>query len=615
MMLDPSHLIDAPPKLSIRSPTTMTNATSKATQQQRASIAESLQRSEQRFSDIAEVASDWFWETDENLRFTYFSERVFEATGVRPEFHYGKTRRELALTDDDPEGWRRHLQDLDDRKPFKNFIFKRKGPDGTVQWMRTSGIPYYDANGNFCGYRGAASNITEEVETREAVRRSEQRFRDIAESSFDRFWETDAAHRFTFISDSGSIDLDVSPDSLIGKSRWDAAGVDPNQDEHWRAHVARHEAREPFRDFRFSRLDQSGGERHYSINGLPVFDDENAFTGYRGTATDITARIEADRAAAMADARLAVAVESLSEIFVLWDADDRLVICNEQFRTINQAVIETTEPGTRFEDHIRATLEKGLIPSAVGREEDYLKDRLRAHKNPGDPIELERQDGRWILLSEQTTNDGGVVTVSMDITNRKEVERLKSEFISTVSHELRTPLTSIKGSLGLIASGALDAMPKKAESMITIAHKNSDRLVGVVNDILAVDQLRSGYMAFDFQILELSELVRESVEANVGFAKEHGVTFSLNNIAPGVRVRGDDARLTQVIANLLSNAAKFSPAGGVVTISMTLDDGEARVSISDSGPGIPEDFRGRIFGRFAQADASDIRQKKAPVWD
>jgi signal transduction histidine kinase len=151
--------------------------------------------------------------------------------------------------------------------------------------------------------------------------------------------------------------------------------------------------------------------------------------------------------------------------------------------------------------------------------------------------------------------------------------------------------------------------------MITIAHKNSERLVGLVNDILDVEQLSSGYMAFDFQILELSELVRESVEANVGFAKEHGVTFSLNNIAPGVRVRGDDARLTQVIANLLSNAAKFSPAGGVVTISMTLDDGEARVSISDSGPGIPEDFRGRIFGRFAQADASDIRQKKAPVWD
>jgi PAS domain S-box-containing protein len=702
------------------------------------SIADSLQRSEQRFSDIAEVASDWFWETDAQSRFIYFSERVFEATGVPPEFHYGKIRRELAITDDDPEGWRRHFQDVDDRKPFKNFTFKRKGPDGTVQWMRTSGIPYYDANGNFGGYRGAASNITNEVEAREAERRSERRFRDIAESSSDRFWETDADHRFTYISDSNRLNLDVSPKILIGKTRWEAAGIDPNQDDNWRTHVAAHEAHERFRDFRFSRLDESGRERHYSISGLPIFDDDGAFMGYRGSAADITARVDANRAAATANAHLATAVESLSEIFVLWDADDRLVICNEQFRIINQAVIETAAPGTRFEDHIRATLEKGLVPKAVGREEAYLKERIRAHKNPGDPVELERQDGRWILRSEQITSDGGVVTVAVDITNRKkteealrlsemrvraivntsidgiitfdeigviqsanpaaqqifgrdrdglmgqsvsilsahthqdmflertknylrgqdpefvgnfhettgrkpdgsqfplefsiseiqtdqgclfiaicrdisqrwEMDRIKSEFVSTVSHELRTPLTSIKGSLGLVNSGVLGVVPEKATGMMDIAYKNSERLIALVNDILDVEKLSSGKMAFDFQPVELSGLVREAIDTNLGFAKEHGVTFVPTFLAKNATVRGDGARLTQVIANLLSNAAKFSHEGDYVEISVTCDDNEARVSIADSGPGIPQEFRNRIFGRFAQADSSDTRPKE-----
>jgi PAS domain S-box-containing protein len=202
----------------------------------------------------------------------------------------------------------------------------------------------------------------------------------------------------------------------------------------------------------------------------------------------------------------------------------------------------------------------------------------------------------------------GNVVAFRDITERKEVERMKSEFISTVSHELRTPLTSIKGSLGLMMGGAVGAMPEKAAGMLDMAHRNTDRLINLVNDILDIEKLASGDLEFDFQSLDLSNLVADAVESNKGFADEHSATFVFSEVIPDVMVLGDSSRLSQVIANLLSNAAKFSPKGGNVEISVAQKNGVARVSVADHGPGIPADFIDQIFERFTQADSSVTRE-------
>ncbi|MCH9671547.1 MAG: PAS domain S-box protein, partial [Gammaproteobacteria bacterium] len=421
---------------------------------------------ERRFSDMAEVASDWFWETDEQLRFTYFSERVFEATGIHPEFHYGKTRRELAPTDDDPDVWERHLRDMEERRPFKNFVFRRAGPDGTMQWIRTSGIPYYDDDGCFRGYRGSASNVTKEVEMREAAHRSERRFQDIAESSFDRFWETDRAHRFTYFSPADNMETHIPPSSLLGKTRWESNVIPAKDDDHWREHLRTLEARQPFRDFEFSRVDRTGRIRHISINGVPVFDEFGRFEGYRGTASDITTRIESGRALSAATANLAAAVESLSEAFVFWDNEDRLVVCNQQFRTINEAVSETTVPGTRFEDHIRATLEKGLVPDAIGREDEYLRNRLSLHHNPGPPRELQQGD-RWLRVSEQKANGRGTVTVSVDITEQKNAELALRRAYDQLDRLVEERTAALRDSQALLET-VIDAAP------MVISAKNRD---------------------------------------------------------------------------------------------------------------------------------------------
>lgn len=206
-------------------------------------------------------------------------------------------------------------------------------------------------------------------------------------------------------------------------------------------------------------------------------------------------------------------------------------------------------------------------------------------------------------------SDGTTIAFGQDITKRKEVDRLKNEFISTVSHELRTPLTSIRGSLGLISGGVAGPIPDRARGMIDIAYKNSERLVRLINDILDIEKIESGKMVFNFKPIDLMTLVEQAMEANRGFGEQYQVAFIITDKAAGVEINADWDRMTQVMTNLLSNAAKFSPAGDNVEVSVRRVPGGVRVAVHDWGKGIPEEFRDRLFQKFAQADSSDSRQK------
>jgi PAS domain S-box-containing protein len=194
-----------------------------------------------------------------------------------------------------------------------------------------------------------------------------------------------------------------------------------------------------------------------------------------------------------------------------------------------------------------------------------------------------------------------------DISERKAAERAKNEFVSTVSHELRTPLTSIKGALGLVQSGVIGELPDKLRSMVEIAYNNSDRLVRLINDILDVEKLSAGKMEFRMAPLDLKGVLEEALVANKAYADQHKVTFALTADLSEAPVTGDYDRLMQMLANLLSNAAKYSPERGEVEISLHRRGESFRVSVVDHGAGIPENFRDMIFERFSQADSSDTR--------
>lgn len=199
------------------------------------------------------------------------------------------------------------------------------------------------------------------------------------------------------------------------------------------------------------------------------------------------------------------------------------------------------------------------------------------------------------------------LAVGRDTTERRRVERMKTDFVATVSHELRTPLTSISGSLGLLAGGAAGELGPKAGRLIEIALNNSQRLIRLINDMLDIEKIESGKMEFDNRSLPLEGLLQQVVEANAGFAQKHQVDIQLAPIPAGAAIVADADRMAQVLTNLLSNAIKFSPAGNQVSLSVAPSGERWRISVADHGPGIPKEFHGRIFGKFAQADGSDSR--------
>ncbi|WP_069298646.1 PAS domain S-box protein [Neptunicoccus sediminis] len=201
------------------------------------------------------------------------------------------------------------------------------------------------------------------------------------------------------------------------------------------------------------------------------------------------------------------------------------------------------------------------------------------------------------------------LAIIRDLTKTKAADKAKSEFVATVSHELRTPLTSIKGSLGLVRTGAMGVLPDKPKAMIEIAYNNCERLVRLINDILDIEKIEAGKMDFQMERLDMTQLLQDALEANKSYGEELDITFTATAPEVPVYTHGDAGRLLQVMANLMSNAAKFSNSGSTVDIKLEAVESRLRVTVSDQGAGIPLEAQPTIFDKFTQADSSDVRKK------
>ncbi|MDQ2798185.1 MAG: PAS domain S-box protein, partial [Armatimonadota bacterium] len=200
-----------------------------------------------------------------------------------------------------------------------------------------------------------------------------------------------------------------------------------------------------------------------------------------------------------------------------------------------------------------------------------------------------------------------VVGVGVDVTERQKMDQMKSEFISVVSHELRTPLTSIRGALGLMAGGVVGELPPQAETLVDIAHKNTERLVRLINDILDIEKIEAGRMDFQSRPQPVMPLVSQAISSLRAFGQQYQIEYVLEAGLPDAAIHVDADRFIQVLTNLLSNAAKFSPPCRPVRVSVSRHQSAVRIAVADRGPGIPPEFQPRIFQKFAQADSADTR--------
>jgi PAS domain S-box-containing protein len=474
------------------------------------------------------------------------------------------------------------------------------GGDRNWHWIRTRGrVTARDAGGRAVRVSGTNAEITLRKRVERSLAESEARFRALSELSSDLYFEMDAAfHLVTWSAPAWTRRGDAS----LPSPSLEAPELTEGD---WDAHREVLESRRAFRDLEIRQVDDDGHETWLSVGAVPIAGEGGAFAGYRGLARVITPRKLAERRLRESESQMRQLVEFIPAAIVFVGPDERVRVHNKAYAALL---------GLPAEAILGSSLRDLLGPEHYGEIAPHLRRALAGE--PSDYVTRRRfPDGR--LLDFDVLNrpllgpDGeveGVIVVGIDVTRLREADRMKDHFVSVVSHELRTPLTSMRGSLGLLAAGVTGELPEEAKPMVDIALANSDRLWRLVNDLLDIEKMAAGSLTFRLADIPWAPLLAEAVDASRGLAKEFGVRFELE-CGDDLRVRGDADRLIQVLANLILNAAKFSPPGAAVTVSATRRaPGWIRTCVRDHGPGIPTEFRARIFTPFAQAESGDARR-------
>ena len=328
---------------------------------------------------------------------------------------------------------------------------------------------------------------------------------------------------------------------------------------------------------------------------------------------------KAVQAAALAESRLRAAIDALPEGVVFLDHEGRYVLWNQRYAEIYHRSADLFEPGRRLAETLAIGVARGDYPDAIGREEEWIAQRLAKLANPGERHEQKLSDGRWILIEERRTADGGLIGLRVDITEMKqtaeELERAvqlakaanqaKTEFLSNMSHEIRTPLNGVVGLAHVLARTTLDPQQTK---LVTTILDSASMLEELLSDILDLSRIESGRLALRNEPFSVVRLARESAANFAARAEEKGLKLNVE-LAEDLpdHVMGDGVRVRQVLGNLLSNAVKFTTAGEV-TLSVRRNERGVLFDVKDSGIGFDADQGERLFERFVQADGSITRR-------
>ena len=645
---------------------------------------------------------------------------------------------------------------------------------GDIKWLRSAAQTTRAEDGSIV-WDGLILDVSDRKMAEAQVAEREARLRDFADAASDWLWETDEELRFTRISDRFFEIYGIDPSAIVGRRRDEFADMNC-EPERWQDHIRAMTERQPFRDFVYRYGDGSGKHSRYiKVSGKPVFDESGRFRGYRGTGTDLTAQRRAEKTAAAASLRLLASIEALSEAVAIFDAADRLVLCNARYRGINESILELLVPGTPFETLVRVGITRGRFPeaSASGDEEAWLAQRLERHRSGRSSFEQLLPTGQWMQVLEQATPDGGTIILATDVTALKrreealkiltaedgsdvfsrtaraliagtgyrwagiarvvphaaaavarsevlalvdgatplfpaafdpaagdgdaepadagalaanaasrlmaalggaalvdevvssgdgtpighvfaiddrpdhaaaskrdtvvliaarvavELQRLeaerqllraketaelasraKSEFLANMSHELRTPLNAVIGFSQMIGDEYLGPVGVAAyKEYAKDIHTSSTHLLQIINDILDVSKIEAGMLTLHESETDVAAAVEACGRLVRARAAEAGITLAVE-IADGTPpIFVDERMIKQITLNLLSNALKFTPRNGTISISGGLDaDGGFTFSVRDTGIGIaPEDFA-KVLQPFGQVESSLARK-------
>ncbi|HEY4133340.1 MAG TPA: MHYT domain-containing protein [Gemmatimonadaceae bacterium] len=573
-------------------------------------VAREVALSNARYREMADAMPQIVWTTVGDGNVDYFNKRWFDYTGKTPGAHELNQWANALHPDDVAHSLAQWTNAVVTGERYE-VEYRLRRHDGEYQWHLGRGIPLRDSHGTVIKWFGTLTNIHEQklaqallrahqatlesqiVESEAEAERARELYALLAENATDMVSTHRQDGSFDYATPSWIEYLGESPTGKLPVA-WSHLDDRKQLVEN---HVAGFTSKTPITTvWRCRRFDGSFG--WLETRTRTVRNAHGEVITFVCATRDVTQAKRDELAMRESEDKYRQLVEQAADAILLGDADGRFIAANHRAELLAGA-----ESGVLIGREVTSF----LVPSS--NKSARLSRPRTVNGVTTAEYDVHRDDGNVVPIeaSITTLSDGRVQIIARDISGRRELERLKDEFVSIVSHELRTPLTSIRGALGLLESGKLAAAPEKAGRMLTVAVANTDRLIRLINDILDVERIDSGSVAMDFAWCNARDIATQVIEALHPVAEQAGVQLAMQD--GDARIWADADRLTQTLTNLVSNAIKFSPRDSAVSVGFALKNTGVEFEVRDSGRGIPAEKLESIFERFQQVDASDAREK------
>ncbi|WP_186435184.1 PAS domain S-box protein [Rheinheimera sediminis] len=479
--------------------------------------------------------------------------------------------------------------------------------NGERKQVRLSVSAMRDEKNNIRGFLGVAVDVTQLEHLHHALLMSDQRYRSMLDNLPGVVYRcrNDAYWTMLFVSDEVFELTGYSAEQLIRNKEVNFAQLYHPEDAEQASALVQHALNNKQRfNVEYRLYHKNGSLRWVQELGQGVFDEQGELLYIDGFIWDVSSQHAASQALSSSEQKLSSLYKMAPLAIVLNRFNDGVFLeANPEFYRMlgypNQGTAADTASLAEFATLTRQHKAQLHHQGRFGPQEHELK------HNDGHLVPVSVTG----VLIQNHQGEQHIWSIIQDITERRRIELMKNQFVSMVSHELRTPLTSISGSLALVAGGVLGSIPASVMPMLDIAKDNCARLSQLINDLLDIDKLVAGKMHFDMSLCLISDLLEKSVQSNQPYAAKYGVQLQLSEQVD-LLVMVDAMRFQQIMANLLSNAAKFSPEGSIVKIRSLLRDDRVVIEVEDQGPGISEEFKAFIFEKFSQADGADSRQSE-----
>ena len=554
----------------------------------------------------------WDWQdiTKDEL---YWSPRFKEIIGFKEdEIEASVEEFSSRIHPEDLEESNRSFAEAIENNSKWNTKYRLKTKSGEYRWFSATGVITIDENTNVIRATGSFSDIDELIRMQNQLKLNEERLSVAISGANTGIWDW---------QDVSKDNIYYSPQfhALLGYSIGEFGDTISSffekvlhDDSIETMQGAMDEAIEkvaPF-DITFKAVKKYGEIIWLHAVGRVVLDEASGVKRLSGFIADVTELTNVQEELKFKEERLALAVEGTQVgLFDLFDVrKDEGYLSPQWYEMLGYEIGEIEPKVSAFssllhpDDLILALPE---IYEAVRTTTSFdLEYRLMTKSGSYCWVQA-----KGIVTRDSETKIKRITGSIADISERKNIERIKNEFISVVSHELRTPLTSISGSLGLVLGTMSESLPEKTKKMLEIAKNNSVRLGTIVNDILDMDKMASGKMEFNFEDQNVVSIVETAMESTVSISERSDIEIVFENSDNNIISLVDSDRLQQVIINLLSNAIKFSSEGSKIIVSVKTENYEVKICVEDFGEGIPEKFRKDLFTKFSQADGSSSRKQ------